>query len=88
MKMGCCGEHKKHCHCAENAALESKLSEEESTRRDVTIAFNLQDHQHFNTVETLICALEGTYGWNSNHAREIAELAWTELYVEKDFHHD
>jgi hypothetical protein len=55
-----------------------------SIRRDVQTAIELQEHLHFNTEEALTCALEGNYDWNSNHAREIAELAWAEMYAEKE----
>lgn len=60
-----------------------KESEEESTRRDVQTAIELQERLDFD-IEELIEGLENDHGWNSNHAREIAELAWVEMYAEKE----
>lgn len=80
MKMGCCGEHQKNCYCAEDMAFETALTE--STRRDVQTAIELQERENWGCEEVLAARIEKALGWNSNHAREIAELAWTSLYAE------
>lgn len=60
------------------------IAELEATRRDVQTAIELQEREEWHDEDWLAHGLESTYGWNSNHAREIAELAWTELYAEKE----
>lgn len=60
------------------------ISEGDSTQRDVQTAILIQESEERHNEEMLASDLERIYGWNSNHAREIAELAWIEMYAEKE----
>lgn len=62
----------------------SNCRERDSTRRDVQTAIELQDLMNYKVESDLIDGLEHWRGWNSNHAREIAELAWVEMFAEKE----
>jgi len=62
----------------------NNINEEESTRRDVQTAISLQESEKFESEDYLCLALMKRFGWNSHHAEEIAELAWVELYSEKE----
>lgn len=58
--------------------------EEESTRRDVQTAIDLLESKDIPTEDLLFWILVTDLGWNASHAEEIAELAWVELYAEKE----
>lgn len=57
--------------------------ESESIRRDVQTAIELQERIGCLSEDGLAYVLTKNRDWNSNHAREIAELAWVEMYAEK-----
>lgn len=59
-------------------------TKQESTRLDVQTAIDLQERYNFDSENTLIIFLSGCLDWNYLHAEEIAELAWVELYAEKE----
>ena len=63
---------------------EQFVTEGESTRSDVQTAIDLQERHNFNSEDALIIFLSGCLDWNYLHAEEIAELAWVELYAEKE----
>lgn len=58
--------------------------EMESTRRDVQIAMQIQEREEWRTEDWLANSLQNHFGWNLIHAKEIAELAWIQLYAEKE----
>jgi hypothetical protein len=61
-----------------------QTEEEESARRDVQTAIEMQERLRYKFEDDLTSGLEFWEGWNSNYAREIAKLAWVELYAEKE----
>lgn len=60
------------------------IAELEATRRDVETAIELQESINYKDEDSLAVSLCNHLGLNWSHAREIAELAWMELYAEKE----
>jgi hypothetical protein len=64
--------------------IDRQIVEQESTRRDVLEAIDLQEREDYKYESDLCFALERKFSWNPFHAEKIAELAWVELYAEKE----